>query len=211
MKLSTLSLLGFGPVYEWADLPTERAGSDESDDGLVVPSHSEQISPVAGGATVRKSVDVGSQVNLHKGFVRFASADELTHEHEGVGKQNSALVSKTSVAFDAATTEGVGHTDSSGKWRGRLELCQAIGQLRGLATKLTVPPPPKREKFWGDERLSGPLEGPNDPVLVLRKPQVESPSQQAEYPQGVDPVIAGRGGEGLSRWWVCGGRERKRS
>ena len=68
-------------MYEWADLlPAKIEWSEKSAKELVVPLHSEQISPMAGNATVLNGVDLWSQVNLHNGFVRFALGDEMTHE-----------------------------------------------------------------------------------------------------------------------------------
>ena len=149
--LSTLSVLGFGPVYEWAeDYPKDnRCDSDTSDEPTPMPY------PPAPVAVPPKEKEV--QVTK----VRFEESPR-PEEVLPIGQ----VVTPGSRVEITKRVERQFSTTGIRRWKSALEFCKEIGRMRGITLRLTTPGNPYGSRWTC-------AEGPRG-LVCRRGPWVEA-------------------------------------
>ena len=188
-------MLGFGPIYEWAeDTRGESEESDEEGDAAQADITSNVCEfPVP---NAKSTADAVSQVNLDKGTVRFAPATIVVHARKDCMEPKASVTHKQSITVEVSLpAKKKGEAAKVGKANNSLEMrpkvCEAIGVLRGLATKLTVPTPPAPQAAaeFSKKSFSGTIEGPDGPIRLLKRTASEA---QLEAALGNQELSLGR-------------------
>jgi hypothetical protein len=136
-------------VYEWVECgPCGIRRKEVSDDEEVGDSSPCPQVPIPGPESEKEVV------MPIKNSVRF----ELNNPRDGDQKDAVHVAEKTQVVLEASvgSVKLLRRTLPNSNWEGSRKLCEAIGELRGLATRLTVPVKPMAGVDVG-EKIEGPL------------------------------------------------------
>ena len=159
-RFSTLSVLGFGPFYEWVDYQKScNCGSNSSEEGesstpYAPPTTEVRLTEQAAVKEIpkeRAKPTVRSTEAPATTKVRAAGpkvVQELPKEKEKLTVRFAELPVETEGAeskIPGGLTEGAAvATPAKSRWKTSGNVCQEIGVLRGVALRMTVPNNPRK-------------------------------------------------------------------